>query len=501
MTSKQSAIARMADRKPHGMERLADGRLFRRFAFIDGRWRSARSGGVVEVANPSTGEVIGHVPDMGAEEAAEAVAAAEAAFEAWRRLLPQERAGALRAWHGEILRNAEDLAVLMTLEQGKPLAEARGEIAYGASFVEWFAEEAKRIDGEMPMSHLPGRLMSVRREPVGVVACITPWNFPSAMITRKAAAALAAGCSVVVRPASETPFSALALAELAERAGLPAGVFNVVTGAPEPIVGALVGNPAVRAVSFTGSTEVGKRLVRQGADGMKRMSMELGGHAPFIVFPDVDLERAVAAAVEAKFQTSGQDCLAANRIYVHADIHDAFLARFVRRVAALKVGDGFEEGVEIGPLMNARAVGKCAAQVADARAKGGRILAGGTSDGLFFAPTVIAGADATMDVFREETFGPVAAMFSFREEAEVIASANDSRYGLAAYLFTHDHDRICRVTDALRTGMVAVNCVKMTGHPIPFGGVRESGLGREGGRHAIEEFTDLKYVCAAYRAA
>jgi aspartate-semialdehyde dehydrogenase len=275
----------------------------------------------------------------------------------------------------------------------------------------------------------------------------------------------------------------------------------VVTGVPEPIVSEFVEHPLVRAVSFTGSTEIGKRLLRQGAERMKRMSMELGGHAPFIVFPDVDLDEAVAAALDAKFQTTGQDCLAANRIYVHADIVDAFVARFARRVAALKIGDGFEDGVEIGPLMHERAVAKCAAQVADARAKGGRILTGGTSDGLFFAPTVIAGADETMDIFREETFGPVAAVFSFRDEAEVIASANDSRYGLAAYLFTRDHDRICRITEALHTGMVAVNCVKMTGHPIPFGGVKESGLGREGGRHAIHEFTDLKYVCAAYRAA
>jgi succinate-semialdehyde dehydrogenase len=507
MTSSHSAAAKsvaatsIADHKPHGMERLADTRLYRPFAFIGGRWRSAASGALVEVTNPANGEVIGHVPDMGREEAREAVEAAEAAFGPWRALLPQERARLLRAWHEQILAHAEDLALLMTLEQGKPLTESRGEIAYGASFVEWFAEEARRIEGEMPMSHLPGRLMTVRREPVGVVACITPWNFPSAMITRKAAAALAAGCTVVVRPASETPFSALALAELAERAGLPAGVFNVVTGAPEPIVSEFVEHPLVRAVSFTGSTEIGKRLLRQGADGMKRMSMELGGHAPFIVFPDVDLDEAVAAALDAKFQTTGQDCLAANRIYVHADIVDAFVARFARRVAALKIGDGFEEGVEIGPLMHERAVAKCAAQVADARAKGGRILTGGTSDGLFFAPTVIAGADETMDIFREETFGPVAAVFSFRDEAEVIASANDSRYGLAAYLFTRDHDRICRITEALRTGMVAVNCVKMTGHPIPFGGVKESGLGREGGRHAIHEFTDLKYVCAAYRAA
>lgn len=486
------------------MARLADPRLFREFAFIDGRWRSAYSGATVAVTDPAAGEMIGHVPDLGAAETREAIAAAHAAFPRWRALLPQERARILRTWHDLMLASREDLAVLMTLEQGKPLSEARGEIDYAASFVEWFSEEAKRVGGEMPASHLPNRLMTVRREPIGVVAAVTPWNFPSAMITRKAAAALAAGCAIVVRPASETPYSALALAELAERAGFPPGVFSVVTGAPEPIVGELCANPLVRAVSFTGSTEIGKRLIRQGADTVKRMSMELGGHAPFIVFPDAGLDEAVEAAVAAKFQTSGQDCLAANRIFVHAEIYEAFLARFAARVEALSVGNGFDPDVEIGPLMHERAVAKCQAHVDDALAHGARCLAGGKPHplgGFFYTPTALADCDERMAIFREETFGPVAAIARFEDEAEVVARANDTRYGLAAYLYTRDHDRICRMTDALAYGMVAVNCVKMTGHPIPFGGMKESGLGREGGRHGLEEFTELKYVCAAWRAA
>jgi aspartate-semialdehyde dehydrogenase len=486
------------------MARLSDPRLLREFAYIDGRWCSAASGATIEVTDPATGEIIGRVPDMGVAETREAIAAADAAFKPWRALLPQQRAKTLRAWHDLILENREDLAVLITLEQGKPLAESRGEIDYAASFVEWFAEEAKRLDGEMPASHLPNRLMTVRHEPVGVAAAVTPWNFPSAMITRKAAAALAAGCTMVVRPASETPFSALALAELGERADIPRGVLSVITGGPEPIVGELCVNPLVRALSFTGSTEIGKRLIRQSAGTVKRMAMELGGHAPFIVFPDVDLDEAVDAAIAAKFQTSGQDCLAANRIFVHAEIYEAFVDRFARRVTGLKVGNGFDQGIEIGPLMHERAVAKCQAHVADALHHGARLLAGGCSHelgGLFYAPTVLADADERMAIFRGETFGPVAAVARFETEAEVVARANATEYGLAAYLFTRDHARVCRLSDALAYGMVAVNCVKMTGAPIPFGGVKESGLGREGGRHGIHEFTELKYVCAAYRPA
>lgn len=489
-------------------ESLADGLrregLLRETAYVAGAWRAAASGATVTVTDPATGETIGSVPDMGVAETREAIDAAEAAFPAWSALLPQERSRHLRRWFDLIVTHRDDLAALMTLEQGKPLAEAKAEIDYAASFVEWFAEEAKRLDGEVVASHLPNRLMTVRREPVGVVACVTPWNFPAAMLTRKAAAALGCGCTVVARPAGETPFSALALAALAERAGIPPGVFSVVTGAAEAIVGELCGSPAVRAVSFTGSTEIGKRLLRQGADTVKRMAMELGGHAPFVVFPDVDVDLAAEAAVAAKFQTTGQDCLAANRIFVHEAIHDAFLARFAERVKALRVGNGFAPGVDVGPLMHDRAVAKCEAHVADALAKGGRLIVGGKRHALggsFFEPTVIADATDHMAIFTEETFGPVAAVSRFATEAEVIRRANATRYGLVAYLYARDHDAIQRVSAGLRFGMVAVNCVKITGAPIPFGGVRESGLGREGGRHGFDEFTDLKYVCAAWNAA
>jgi aspartate-semialdehyde dehydrogenase len=469
-------------------------------AYIDGQWVKCEAPAIA-VNDPSSGERIGTVPDLGVAETRRAIQAAHAAMAGWKALLPQQRSVYLRKWYDLMLANKEDLARLMTAEQGKPLHEARGEIDYAASFVEWFAEEAKRIDGEMPMSHLPNRQMTVRREPVGVVACITPWNFPSAMITRKAAAAMAVGCSVVVRPASETPLSALALAALAEQAGIPAGVFNVVTGDAATIVDELCTHKLVRAVSFTGSTTIGKKLVAMGSSTMKRMSMELGGHAPFMVFPDVDLDTAVAAAIDAKFQTTGQDCLAANRIYVHAQIYDAFLERFTAATRKLRIGDGFAPDIDLGPLMHRRAVDKCLSQIADATAKGARLTCGGDADGLFLTPAVLADVTPGMDIFTEETFGPVAAVIRFEDEAALIASANDSDYGLSAYLYTHDHDRICRIGEQISVGMLAVNCVKMTGHPIPFGGIRESGLGREGGRHAIHEFLDLKYVCAAYRGA
>ncbi|MHA6732021.1 NAD-dependent succinate-semialdehyde dehydrogenase [Devosia sp. A369] len=477
----------------------ADGSLMPGKAYYDGGWHSGTAP-MTPVTNPANGVVIGHVPSLGADATQLAIAAADAAFIGWRAMLPQQRSNIIRKWF-ELIRDArEDLAIIMTLEQGKPLHEARGEIDYAASFVEWFAEEAKRIDGEIPMSHLPGRSMRVVREPIGVVACVTPWNFPCAMITRKAAAALAAGCTVVIRPANETPFSALALAVLAERAGFPAGVFNVLTGPSRDIVGEMTANPRIRGLSFTGSTSVGKQLVRACAGTLKRVSMELGGHAPFLVFDDIDLDRAVAAAIDAKFQTTGQDCLAANRIFVQRSIYEQFLEKFTAAAQALRVGNGFAAGVMLGPLMHERAVNKCLDQIADATAAGARLLTGGEANGLFLTPAVLADVRPDMAIFREETFGPVAAILPFDTEAEALAAANDTEYGLSAYLFTNDHNRICRVTAALRSGMVAVNCVKMTGHPIPFGGVRDSGLGREGGRHAISEFTDLKYVCASYDA-
>jgi aspartate-semialdehyde dehydrogenase len=485
------------------LRHLADARLLREFAYLDGKWQAADDGSVIAVTNPATGAVVGHVPMMAEAETRRAIAAAGKAFPAWRRLLPQDRAARLRTWYEAIMASRDDLALIMTLEQGKPLAEARDEIDYAAGFVEWFAEEAKRLNGELIAGHLPGRRMSVRREPIGVVAAVTPWNFPTAMITRKAAAAMAAGCPVIVRPASETPFSALALAELAERAGVPPGVFSVLTGS-RAIVGELCANPAVRAISFTGSTDVGRLLLRQSADTVKRMAMELGGHAPFILFPDFDLDEGVTGALAAKFQTSGQDCLAANRIYVHSDIYEAFLERFAEAIGELNVGNGLDPDTDIGPLMNEGAVAKCEAHVADALAKGARLIRGGRrhrQGPLFFEPTLIADVTPDMAISREETFGPVAAVMRFSDEAELAERMNHPEYGLMAYLYTNDHNRICRLTEALEFGMVAVNCVKVTGSPVPFGGVKQSGLGREGGRWGLDEFTEFKYVCAAYRAA
>jgi succinate-semialdehyde dehydrogenase len=493
-------LAHKIDLTETNLTRLGDPRLFREQAYIGGRWCSAESGAVCAVTNPSTGAFLGTVPDMGAGETRAAIDAAASALPAWRAKLPQERAAILRRWHDLMLANREDLALLMTLEQGKPLAEARGEIDYAASFIAWFAEEGRRLDIEGITPHLPDCTMSLRREPVGVVAAVTPWNFPSAMLTRKAAAALAAGCTVIARPATETPYSALVLAELGERAGLPAGAFSVVTGAPEGIVGTLCESPTVRALSFTGSTEVGRKLLAQGAATVKRMSMELGGHAPFILYPDVSLDDAVAGALGAKFATSGQDCLAANRIYVHRGIYDRFLHAFAHAIGALKVGDGLEPGVEIGPLMHERALAKCEDHVADAMVKGARLLAGGHRDkrgGLFYAPTLLADVSPDMKIYCEETFGPVAPVIPFDDADDIVAMANDTEYGLAAYLYTNDSRRIQRLTAGLDYGMIAVNRVKITGAPIPFGGMKQSGLGREGSRAGIEEFTEIKYVCQA----
>jgi len=476
---------------------LRDATLFRSFAYIDGEWRAARSGRCIEVSNPANGDWIGAVPALSGDESRTAVDAAARCFPGWAGLLPQERAAALRRWFELIRAAREDLALIMTLEQGKPISEARGEIDYAASFVEFYAEEAKRAAAESLPPHLPHSESWVRREPAGIAALVTPWNFPSAMITRKAAAALAAGCTLVLHPASETPFSALALAELAERAGLPAGAFNVVTGAPAEVVGPWTEDARVRVLSFTGSTAIGRLLYRQCAPTVKRLVLELGGHAPFIVFADANLERAVEAAVAAKFATSGQDCLAANRLLIERPIYDAFCARFAERVAALTVGDGLDDP-DIGPLMNDRAIAKQEQQVADALARGARLLTGGARHAagpLFFQPTVLADVPAAADIFREETFGPVAALAPFDREDEVLAHANDTDYGLVAYLHSGDPARISRMTRGLQYGMVAANRTKITGAPIPFGGIKQSGLGREGARLGMEEFMDVKYVC------
>jgi aspartate-semialdehyde dehydrogenase len=476
---------------------LADGLQCRlNAAFSAGQWVAASGGAEIEVFDPADGAVIGRVPSLGLMETKQTIDAAQKAQVNWRTLLPQQRADLLQNWHDLMLQYREDLALLMTAEQGKPLEDARGEIDYAASFVRWFAEEGRRLNGTTIASHLPNRKLSVQQEPLGVVATVTPWNFPSAMITRKAAAAMAAGCTVINVPSLETPFSALALAELAQQAGIPDGVFSVLTGSPELLVGELCRDRRVRGLSFTGSTEVGRLLMAQCAPGIKRLCLELGGHAPFIVFDDVDLDKAVEAAIGAKFQTSGQDCLAANRIYIQESIYEAFVLRFANRAALLKTGSGFNPDTNLGPLMSRRAVAKCNEHVQDAVQRGARLLCGGDqARGLFYPPAVLADVTAKMKIAQEETFGPVAALLPFRNETEVIDAANDSEYGLMAYVFTRDIARAWRVADKLEYGMVGVNSIKVTGPPIPFGGIKQSGLGREGGTAGIEEFTELKYVC------
>jgi aspartate-semialdehyde dehydrogenase len=484
--------------RPAALDKLADSRLFRELGYLNGSWIAGADHKTFEVTNPATGESLAWVAAMDAAQTGKAIAAAGAAFPGWRALLPQARARILRDWHDRILAAREDLALLMTLEQGKPLAESRGEIDYAASFVEWFAEEAKRANVEGVTNHLPHAEMLVRREPLGVAGIVTPWNFPSAMLTRKAAAALAAGCTVVAHPSSETPLSALALAELGERAGIPAGVFNVVPGSAPDIVGRLCEDSRVRVLSFTGSTEIGRLIAGQCAPTMKRLVMELGGHAPLVVFADAEIGQAVKIAIDAKFATSGQDCLAANRIYVERPAYHDFCKAFAERIAALKVGDGLDVGVDIGPLMHERAVAKVEAQVRDAEARGARLVTGGhrlSPGSLFFDPTLLADVPDDARIMREETFGPVAAVTPFDSEAEAIARANDTEYGLVAYAVTRDGARQHRLARALDYGMVAINRVKITGAPIPFGGVKQSGLGREGSRHGLEAFTDLKYIC------
>ncbi|RWQ67609.1 NAD-dependent succinate-semialdehyde dehydrogenase [Mesorhizobium sp.] len=487
--------------RPHrhdALDRLADRRLLRELAYVDGHWTASEAAESFEVTDPATSATVAWVAALDSRQTSKAIDAASRAFPAWRGLLPQERSKILRKWFDLIIAAKEDLALLMTLEQGKPLREARGEIDYAASFVEWYAEEAKRLNAESVTSHLPNAEMMVRREPLGVVGVVTPWNFPAAMLTRKAAAALAAGCTIVAHPSSETPLSALALAELGERAGLPAGVFNVLTGKASTIVGRMCEDARVRAMSFTGSTEIGRLIAAQSAPTMKRLVMELGGHAPLIVFADADLDKAVTIAVDAKFATSGQDCLAANRIYVQRPIYDRFCAAFARRIDALRTGNGLADDTDIGPLMHERGVKKVEEQVADALAHGARCLTGGKRDSagpLFYQPTLLADVTDDALVMREETFGPVAAVTPFDSEEEVVARANATEYGLVAYVVTENGGRQLRMGRALDYGMVAINRVKITGAPIPFGGVKQSGIGREGSRHGLEAFTDLKYLC------
>jgi aspartate-semialdehyde dehydrogenase len=479
------------------LRRLAEPRLFRSFAYVNGEWTAARSGNTLIVTNPSDSAELGEVASLSAGESAEAVTAADAAFASWAHMLPQERSAILRRWFDLITEHRSDLALIMTLEQGKPLSEAAGEIDYAASFVEFYAEEAKRPNIESVTSHLPNAEVEVWLEPVGVAALITPWNFPCAMITRKAAAALAAGCTVVIHPSHETPFSALALAELAERAGFPSGVFNVVTGRASTVVPPWTDDPRVRALSFTGSTAIGKLLYRNSAQTVKRIVMELGGHAPFLVFADADMELAVTEAIKAKFATSGQDCLAANRFLVQRPCYDEFCARFAERVSAMTVGPGIEDP-DIGPLMNEKAVSRQEEHIADALDKGARLLAGGKphkTGSLFFSPTVLCDVPAEAVIMREETFGPLAAILPFDTETEALERANDTEYGLVAYLHTQDPRRIYRASRALRYGMVAVNRTKVTGAPIPFGGMKQSGVGREGARLGMAAFMDVKYVC------
>jgi len=473
--------------------------LFKQSCYIDGQWVDAGSEGTIDVINPATGELVGQVPALGRHETQAAIKAAADAYVLWRQRTAKDRSQIMRRWYDLIMTHQEDLAVIMTAEQGKPLAESRGEIAYAASFVEWFAEEGKRVYGDtIPMGQ-PGKRIIVLKEPVGVCAAITPWNFPSAMITRKAAPALGAGCTIVVKPAAQTPFSALALARLAEMAGIPPGVFNVLCGPAAAIGAELTENPAVRKLSFTGSTEIGKKLMRACASTVKRLSLELGGHAPFIVFDDADLDAAVEGAIASKYRNSGQTCVCANRLIVQQGIYEEFAARLVKAVSSqLKVGNGFSEGVNQGPLIDLNAVRKVEEQIRDAVGKGARLACGGKrigEAGYFFEPTILLDVTTEMIISREETFGPVAPLFTFATEEEAIALANDTPYGLASYFFSRDMGRIWRVAEGLEYGMVGINTGIMSTESAPFGGVKESGIGREGSRYGIDEYLEMKYLC------
>jgi succinate-semialdehyde dehydrogenase/glutarate-semialdehyde dehydrogenase len=490
-------MSQTALKKPAALP-LKDPSLFRQQCYIDGKWLDADSGKTIDVTNPATGEVLGTIPMMGTAETRRAIEAANKAWGAWRKKTAKERANILRKLFNLMMENQEDLAVLMTAEQGKPLAEAKGEVAYAASFIEWFAEEAKRTYGDVIPGHQPDKRIVVTKEPIGVVAAITPWNFPAAMITRKAGPALAAGCPIVLKPATQTPFSALALAELAHRAGVPAGVFSVVTGSATQIGGEMTGNPIVRKLTFTGSTEIGKILLEQCAKTVKKTSMELGGNAPFIVFDDADLDAAVEGAIMSKYRNTGQTCVCANRILVQDSVYDAFAAKLTAAVGKLKVGDGLKGETQQGPLIDMKAVEKVEEHIADAVKKGAKVLAGGKRHALghsFFEPTILANVTTDMIVTREETFGPVAPLFRFKTEEEAVKLANDTEFGLAGYFYARDLGRVWRVAEAIESGIVGINTGIISTEVAPFGGVKESGLGREGSKYGIEDFLEVKYMC------
>lgn len=477
---------------------LKDTKLFRQQCYVNGAWVDADSGETIDVTNPATGEKLGTIPKFGADETRRAIEAANAAWPAWRAKLAKERAQILRKWFDLMMANQDDLAKLLTAEQGKPLAEAKGEIAYAASFIEWFAEEGKRIYGDTIPQHGADKRIVVIKEPVGVVAAITPWNFPSAMITRKAGPALAAGCPIIIKPATETPYSAFAMAELAERAGVPKGIINVITGAAKAIGGELTANPIVRKLTFTGSTEVGKVLMQQCAMTVKKVSMELGGNAPFIVFDDADLDAAVAGAMASKYRNTGQTCVCANRLYVQEGVYDEFVTRLSKAVSGLKVGDGLKGETQQGPLINMAAVEKVEEHLADAVAKGARITLGGKRHdlgGTFFQPTIVTEVTQDMKVAKEETFGPLAPIFRFKTDAEAIKWANDTEFGLAAYFYSRDIGRVWKTSEALEYGIVGVNEGIISTEVAPFGGMKESGVGREGSKYGIDDYLETKYLC------
>ena len=477
---------------------ISDPKLFRQQCYIDGAWVDADSGETQNVTNPATGKILGAVPKMGATETRRAIEAADAAWRAWRKLLAKERAAILRNWFNLLLENQQDLATIMTAEQGKPMAEAMGEVAYAASFIEWFAEEGKRIYGDTIPQHGVDKRIVVIKEPIGVTAAITPWNFPAAMITRKCGPALAAGCPMVIKPASDTPFSALALAELGARAGIPKGILSVVTGSARDIGGEITSNPTVRKLSFTGSTEIGKVLMAQCAQTVKKTSMELGGNAPFIVFDDADIDAAVQGAMMSKYRNTGQTCVCANRLYVQDGVYDEFSAKLAQAASGMVVGDGLKGDTQQGPLINMAAVEKVEEHIEDALGKGARVITGGKRHqlgGSFFEPTVLADVTQDMKVAREETFGPVAPLFRFSDDDEVIKMANDTEFGLAAYFYSRDIGRVWKTAEALEYGIVGINEGIISTEVAPFGGVKESGAGREGSKYGIDDYVEMKYLC------